>query len=570
MSADLGTAWRRGVLSLACAATTVGILASCGRPGPSSAIPSDQSDDPWFEEVRAAAGVDFAHTTGHDGRFWFPEISAGGVGLLDYDGDGYLDLYFVQAGSLDPATDDRPGNKLYRNQGNWTFEDVTSSAGVGDTGYASGCTCGDYDGDGDTDLYVTNLGPNVLYRNNGDGTFTDVTSEAGVGDPSWGTSCAFVDYDRDGDADLLVANYVRWSRGAELNCFGLAGQRDYCSPKNYNAPARDTLYRNAGDGTFLDATAAAGLDQAFGNGFGIACADYNLDGHLDFYIANDGVANQLWLATGDGTFTDEGLIMGCALNRYGWAEAGMGVAAVDIEGDGDPDLFMSHIHEETNTFYVNRGGTFEDATGQVGLAVPSKGFTGFGLGFADFNNDGHLDLYIANGRVKISASQLRDDDPFAEPNQLFRGGDGMRFTEVRPRGGTAQLLVETSRAAAFGDLDNDGDIDIVVANKDASPHLLRNVVGARGNWVMFRVRDRWGHDAVGSWVGVDAGGRRQWHPVQRAYSFCASNDPRAHVGLGTATGVDAVQVRWTDGRTEAFGPFPAGAVHELREGAGLR
>jgi hypothetical protein len=559
-----------GTLVAALAAGAAGgVLASCGGPAPSSAATESAGGDPWFEELCAASGVDFVHASGFDGRYWFPEISAGGAGLLDYDADGDLDLYFVQGGTLDPAVTDPPGNKLYRNLGDWKFEDVTDAAGVGDTGYGSGCTCGDYDGDGDTDLYVTNLGPNVLYRNNGDGTFTDVTDEAGVGDASWGTSAAFVDYDRDGHADLLMANYVRWDRAAELNCFGPKGVPDYCGPKNYNAPSRDTLYHNNGDGTFREVTAEAGLDQAFGNGFGVACADFNLDGRLDFYVANDATANQLWLGQADGTFVDDGLIAGCALNRYGWAEAGMGVAALDVEHDGDPDLFMSHIHEETNTFYLNHGGSFEDATAQAGLASPSMGLTGFGLGFADFDHDGRLDLYLANGRVKMSTPQFRDDDPFAEPNQLFRGGDGIRFEEVMPRGGTAERMIHTSRAAAFGDLDNDGDVDLVVVNKDAPPYLLRNVVGPRGNWVMFRARDRWGRDAAGAWVGVDAGGRRQWHLVQRAYSFCASNDPRTHFGLGTATEITGVVVRWPDGRLESFGTFTAGAVHELREGAGL-
>jgi hypothetical protein len=551
------------------AGAAAALLASCGDPAPSSAEGAAAEGDPWFEEVCPGSGIDFVHATGHDGRFWFPEISAGGVGLLDYDGDGDLDVYLVQAGTLDPSVTDPPGNKLYRNRGDWTFEDVTAGAGVGDTGYGSGCACGDYDGDGDPDLYVTNLGPNVLYRNNGDGTFTDVTEAAGVGDASWGTSAAFIDYDQDGHVDLLMTNYVRWSKAAELDCFAQSGERDYCAPKNYNAPSRDTLYRNNGDGTFRDVTAAAGLDQAFGNGFGIACADYNLDGHLDFYITNDGMANQLWIATGDGRFTDQGLMLGCALNRYGWAEAGMGVAAVDVDNDGDADLFMSHIREETNTFYINEGGSFEDATARVGLATPSMGFTGFGLGFADFDNDGHLDLYVANGRVRIAKPQFRDDDPFAEPNQLFRGGGGMRYEEVMPRGGTARLLIETSRGAAFGDLDNDGDVDIVVVNKDARPYLLRNAVGLRGHWVMFRVRDRHGRDADGAWVGVDAAGRRRWHLVQRAYSFCASNDPRTHVGLGAAARAENVEVRWPDGRLEAFGSFPAGEVHELREGTGL-
>jgi hypothetical protein len=337
-----------------------------------------------------------------------------------------------------------------------------------------------------------------------------------------------------------MVNYVHWSHDVEVNCFSRTGLPDYCAPRNYKAPASDSLYRNEGDGSFSNVTAATGLAQSFGHGLGVTCADFNLDGRLDFYIANDATPNLLWLARDDGTFTEEALISGCALNRYGSAEAGMGVAAVDLENDGDPDLFMTHLHEETNTLYLNENGRFVDATTRVGLASPSVALTGFGMGF----------------------------DPFAEPNSLFRGRGDLRFEEVLPRGGTAKLLVATSRAAAFGDLDNDGDIDIVVVNKDERPHLLRNIVGSRGNSVMFRARDRRGHDALGAWIGVDAGGRRYWRTVQRAYSYGASNDPRAHVGLGAATRIDAVEVRWLDGRTEWFGPFAPGSTYELAEGSG--
>jgi hypothetical protein len=559
-----------GAASLVGAAAVLigGALASCKRAAPRVTDTTVESEDLWFQDMSATARLDFRHTSGHDARFWFPEIMTGGVGLLDYDRDGYLDLYFVQGGTLDPSAHDRPGNRLYRNHGDWTFKDVTSTAGVGDTGYGMGCACGDYDGDGDIDLYVTNVGPNVLYRNNGDGTFTDVTTAAGVGDASWGVSCAFVDYDGDRHLDLLMANYIHWSHEVELDCFSRSGVPDYCSPRNYNAPACDTLYRNEGDGTFSNVTAAAGLARSFGHGLGVACADFNLDGRLDFYIANDATANQLWLATDDGTFADDALISGCAFNRYGWAEAGMGVAAVDLESDGDPDLFMTHLHEETNTLYLNQNGSFVDATARVGLAAPSVALTGFGMGFADFDHDGHLDLYVANGRVKLVGQLYREDDPYAEPNQLFRGRGDLGFEAVLPRGGTSKPLVGTSRAAAFGDLDNDGDVDIVVVNKDGEPHLLQNIAGSRGNSVVFRVRDRRGHDALGALVGVDAGGRRYWRTVQRGYSYCASNDPRAHVGLGAATRVDAVEVRWRDGRTEWFGPFAAGGVYELREGSG--
>ena len=557
-------------LTLAGAVLLGSLLVSCERAAPTAAKSAARQGDPWFEDMTATVNLGFTHTSGQTGQFWFPEVITGGVGLLDYDGDGDLDLYFVQGGTLQPSSDPPPGNRLYCNRGDWTFEDVTATAGVGDTGYGMGCACGDYDGDGDTDLYVTNIGPNVLYRNNGDGTFSDVTAESAVGDASWGTSCAFVDYDQDGNVDILVANYVHWAAGRELECFTRAGKRDYCSPKNYNAPARDTLYRNTGDGRFVDVTVAAGLGKVFGNGLGVAWADYNLDGHLDVCVANDGTANQLWIARGDGTFTDKALNLGCAVNRYGWAEAGMGIAAVDLEDDGDVDLFLSHLHEETNTFYLNRDGIFDDATARVGLAVPSTNLTGFGLGFADFDHDGYRDLYVANGRVKYAEPQHRPDDIYAEPNQLFRGGDDDRFEEVMPRGGTSELLFGASRAAAFGDLDGDGDIDIVVVNRDGDVHLLRNLAGRRGNWAMFRIRDRWNNDAIGALAAIETADERRCRIVQRTYSYCASNDPRIHVGLGAASTIDAVQVRWPDGRMESFGPFAAGAVYELREGSGQR
>lgn len=556
---------RKGVALLLLAAAA---MPACRREeAPAAKSEAVGKADPWFEEVAAFAKVDFKHDSGHGSRFYLPEIMCGGVGLLDYDGDGFLDVYITQFGALDrEAGTEPPANKLYRNKGDGTFEDVTAEAGVGDTGYGNGCACGDYDGDGDTDLYVSNLGPNVLYRNNGDGTFTDVTDVAGVADPSWSTSCAFLDYDGDGNLDLYVANYINWSKATEMECYS-GGLPDYCHPKVYKAPARDTLYRNAGDGTFVDVSLQVGLGRNFGHGLGVACADYNLDGRMDIYVANDGMANQLWLNTGDGRFSEEALISGCALNQHGIAEAGMGVAPIDIDNDGDPDLFMSHLRGETNTFYLNEGGMFEDSTAVLGLASVSVEFTGFGLGFADFDHDGHMDLYVANGRVKFGAEAVIPGDPFAEPDLLFRGRPGGGFEEVVPRGGTAELLVRTGRGAALGDLDNDGDIDIVVVNKDAGPFVLRNVAGSRGNWVMFRLLDRRGVYAVGALARIDAGGLIRWRCANPHYSYCSSNDPRIHCGLGSADTVDNVTVRWPNGSEESFGPFSAGRQYELRQGS---
>jgi hypothetical protein len=542
-------------------------LTSC-RPANSSNLPTTNSrKEAWFEDVLENSGVTFRHTTGHETRYWMPEVACGGVGLFDYDNDGLLDIYFVQSGSLN-STDDpaRGANKLYRNLGNWKFKDVTDEASVGDTGYGMGCACGDYDGDGFTDLYVTNLESNVLYRNNRDGTFSDVTEQADLGDASWSCSCAFVDYDDDGNQDLLVANYLHWSREREQDCFSLGSQLEYCSPMNYRSPARDTLYRNQGDGTFRDVTVEAGLDRAFGNGLGVACGDFNQDGQLDFYVANDGMANQLWINQGEGRFIERAQSFGCAVNHYGLAEAGMGVAAVDADSDGDLDLFMTHLHEESNTFYLHETGMFRDATAVVGLESTSRGLTGFGLGFADFDHDGHVDLYVANGRVKKTSPFHRDDNPYAEPNQLYRGTAEGRFKEVAD-GGVSTPLIEASRGAAFGDLDNDGDVDIVVTNKDGWPHLLRNDAAKRGTWVMFRVRNRHGNDAVGAMIHVEAGDGKQTRLMQRGYSYCASNDPRVHFGLNDATECH-VLIRWPNGKLESFGQLATRTTHELAEGSG--
>lgn len=559
------------VVAIVAIATATGWYAR-SRRGVSVMPASDSSgeavEQAWLVDVAVASGVHFSHMRGPQVRYWFPEIMSGGAGMFDYDGDGDLDLYLVQGGDLDPANRIKPGNQLFRNRGDGTFEDVTQAAGVGDTGYGMGCACGDYDGDGDIDLYVTNVGPNVLYRNNGDGTFTDVTAEAGVGEPGWGSSCAFVDFDGDEDLDLFVVNYVVWSIDGEIECFDENGQRDYCQPGNYGAPAPDTLYRNEGDGTFVDVSATAGLRTAFGNGLGVACGDFNLDGRVDLYVANDGMLNQLWLNVGDGRFVDGALLAGCAVNIQGMAEAGMGVAAVDIDHDGDLDLFMTHLRGESNTLYLNQDGLFEDVTAGAGLSMPSIARTGFGMGFVDFDHDGELDLYIANGRVTHAASSWDPDDLYADPNQLSRGVGGGRFEEVRSESGPTASSGGTSRAAAFGDYDNDGDVDVLVVDSGARARLLRNDAGSRGHWVMFRVLNRRGTDAVGAQVRVQAGGRRQWRLVQTAYSYCASNDPRVHFGLGAATQVDEVAVRWPDGKEELFGARPAGRVHELREGRG--
>ncbi|MCI0485074.1 MAG: VCBS repeat-containing protein [Blastocatellia bacterium] len=386
------------VLRISLAAVLAICCLSCGsETQPAARDANSAAKDVWFEEVALASGVDFEHIRARKVRYWFPEIMSGGGAWLDYDGDGALDLYLVQGGELDATGPSRAGNRLFRNKRDGTFQDVTESAGVGDKSYGMGCAVGDYDSDGDEDIYVTNVGPNVLYRNEGNGTFIDVSAQSRVDHSGWGTSAAFVDYDNDGRLDLFVVNYVEWSPDREIECFGGGNERDYCHPANYKAPAVDVLYHNNGNGTFTDVTVSSGISKARGNGLGVTCGDFNGDGLVDIYVANDGDPNHLWINNGDGTFTDRALITGSAVNRHGMAEAGMGVVAADIENDGDLDLFLTHLRNETNTLYLNQGELFEDATVTSGLSVPSISYTGFGTGVADFDHDGRQDIYTARG-----------------------------------------------------------------------------------------------------------------------------------------------------------------------------
>ena len=405
------------------------------RPGPDSAATAPPRDGtgPWFREAAMERGIDFVHESGHGEPYLMPEIMAGGAALFDMDGDGDLDAYLVQGGSLKGAP--RHFNQLYRNDGSGRFENATAGSGSGDGGYGMGVATGDYDGDGDTDLYVTNVGANALLQNDGPGSFTDVTAPARVGDRSWGAGAAFLDYDGDGDLDLFAANYIDWSLEARKECANSLGGPDYCSPRDYNAPARDLLYRNNGDGTFDDVSAAAGLDAAFGNGLGVVCGDFDGDGRTDIFVANDSVMNQLWMNRGDGTFADEALLRGCALDEGGIAKAGMGVSAVDVDDNATLDLLVVNLESETDSFYRNQGTYFTDATAAAGLAWGSHLYTRFGVGILDFDNDGRLDLYAANGRIDRGSSAVRAGDPFAEPNLLLSGRPDGRFEEVLPRGG---------------------------------------------------------------------------------------------------------------------------------------
>ena len=431
----------------------------------------------------------------------------GGAALFDMDGDGDLDLYLVQSGSVVKPDAKDPPNRLYRNRGNGTFEDATAGSGADAGGYGMGVAAGDYDNDGDADLFVTNNGPNVLLRNDGGGHFSDMTAKAGVAGRGWSTSAAFFDGDADGDLDLFVLRYINWTAAGELQCFSLTGAPDYCSPRNYDAPLSAILYRNNGDGTFADVSESARLHTAFGNGLGVVITDVDKDGRPDVFVANDAMPNQLWMNRGQLRFENDALLRGTAVDEDGSAKSGMGVDAKDVDDDGDEDLLVVNLDGESDSLFRNDGKFFSDATAAAGLRAISRPFTRFGTAWLDFDNDGWLDLYQANGRVGQQAERY-GPDVYAEPSLLFRGARGGKFTEVRPRGGTTPLLIASSRAAAFGDIDNDGGVDVVVVNRDHAPFVSAQHGAERGHWLTLRLVEPNGRDSLGAQVAATIGDRR--------------------------------------------------------------
>jgi hypothetical protein len=537
--------------------------------------------EPLFVESAAATGLVFTHASGANGQYYMAEQMGAGVALLDYDQDGDLDVLLLQGGTLDAAdgsANARPGNRLFRNDlqagagGRPTlkFVDVTERAGVAWRQYAMGAAVGDYDNDGDLDLFLTAFGPDALFRNNADGTFSDVTAEAGVSDPLWSTSAAFVDYDRDGDLDLFVANYLDFTVADNKICADSLGARDYCSPRSYR-PVPDRLYRNEGNGRFTDVTTSSRIVTADGAGLGVTSGDYNGDGWLDLYVANDATNNQLWINRHDGTFTDEGLLSGSAVNAAGNPEGSMGIASGDVDADGDEDLFVTNIIGETFVLYLNDGkGTFEDVRAAWGLAQPTAAFTGFGTNWIDYDNDGWLDLFVTNGAVNVVAAQRGQPNPFRMKNQLFRNTGRGRFVETSGSAGPAFDRAEIGRGAAFGDLDNDGDTDIVVTNNGGPARLLLNQAATGQHWLQVRLEQPGGNRfAVGAWIAVERAGRPTlFRRVRTDGSYLSAGDMRVHFGLGASRSLDAVVVQWPDGQRERWVDVAVDRAVTLRRGAG--
>jgi enediyne biosynthesis protein E4 len=536
----------------------------------------EAADHAWLTDQAKEAGIDFVHFNGRSGEFHISEIMGGGAALFDCDNDGDLDVYLVQ-GEM-PGQ----GDRLYRNDlvvrpdGTRTlrFTDVTKGSGLVGRSYGMGVAAGDFDNDGWVDLYRTALGPNQLFRNNGDGTFEDVSHRAGISNARWSVSASFVDIDRDGWLDLYVGNYLDHSVDERIRCYTRTGKRDYCGPRSYRS-VPDRLYRNRRDGTFVDVTAESGVARESGPALGVVAADFNADGWADIYVANDGEPNLLWINQRNGRFKNTGLLAGAALNGLGGAEGSMGVDAGDFDNDGDEDLFVTNLPGETNTLYVNDGSAhFEDRTARAGLAVPSLPYTGFGTAWFDFDNDGWLDLLVANGAVRIREGLARATDPFPlnERNQLFRNLGAGRFEEVTSRAGAVFELSEVSRGAAFGDVDNDGDVDALVTNNNGPARLLINQVGQRNRWVGLRlVGARAPRDMLGARVGVfRSEGPPLWRRARSDGSYASANDPRVLVGLGDAAKVSRIRVMWPSGWVEDWTDIAVGRWITLKEGNGAR
>ncbi len=527
--------------------------------------PGARGEDVPFVDRAAESGLDFVHFNGMSGELYFLETMGSGGALVDYDNDGDLDVYLVQGAMLGPGKTladaivppvgpTPPSDRLFRNDsegGELVFVDVTERSGIEATGYGMGVAAGDYDADGWVDLYLTNFGSNQLLRNRGDGTFEDTTMRAGVDDVRWTVPAAFVDYDRDGLLDLFLANYVDFTFSRRVHCSLPTGAPDYCAPLSYR-PVPDRLLRNRGDGTFEDATRRSGIDSAFGNGLGVVTADFDGDGWIDVYVANDMMPNQMWINQGDGTFRDDGLIAGSAVNAEGQPEASMGVVVGDVDADGDLDLFMTHLQGETNTLYLSDGqGGFTDETRRSGLGQASWTATSFGTAWIDIENDGWLDLIVVNGAVSTIEALVRAGDPYPlhQPNQLFRNLGAGRFEEISAATGELFGLSEVSRGVALGDVDNDGDSDVLLANNAGPARLLINQRGQDAAWLGVRLLAGSGSDALGARVTVArAAGTDLERRVQVDGSYASSSDPRVLVGLGREPTVDRLELVWPDGR----------------------
>jgi enediyne biosynthesis protein E4 len=522
-----------------------------------------------FTDILPGSGVDFVHVSGMTEVKQFPTANGSGVAVFDFDNDGKMDLCFA-TGNLLPIDRARAAaNRLYRNTGGGRFQDVTERSGLGFRGYCHGVITGDIDNDGDQDVFLSNFGGDALFLNNGNGTFSDISRSSGLSaQETWSSSAAFLDFDNDGDLDLYVTRYGDWQWPRDDRFCGDSKRniRRYCSPKELR-PVRHALFRNNGDHTFSDVTKAAGVDRADGHGFGAVAADLDGDNRIDLYVANDQDPNFLFLNRGDGTFRDATDESGAGLNIDGRTSAGMGVDAEDLDGDGQPELFVTNFQEEYNTLFKNlQPGMFLDVTAVFGLAVDSLPWIGWGCVLADFDGDGWPDIVVANGHIDDNAQLLGQPSGYSQPPELYRNLSGKRFVLASAGAGPYFETKHVGHGLACGDLDDDGDLDIVISHKDGPPAILRNDTPQQGRWVRLKlVGTRSNRDGIGATVIVEAEGRAIHRLRKGGSSLMSSHDPRLLIGLGSSAPFARVTVKWPSGAVTRLDKVATNQTHEIRE-----
>ena len=534
------------------------------------AFQQDKPTPVQFSNIAENAGIHFKHQNGATPEKYLPETMGSGGLFFDYNNDGWLDVFLVNGGSfVDKQVAAAARHRLYRNTGDGKFEDVTDRSGIGISGFGMGACAADYDNDGWTDLYVTAVGGNKLYHNNGDGTFTDVTQAAGVAAGMWSASCAFGDIDNDGYVDLYVTRYVDFTVEKNKLCPMASQLRAYCHPTVYNA-LPDILYRNNGDGTFTDISRESGIGLVAGNGLGVVFGDYDNDGWVDIYVANDSTPNFLFHNKGKGVFEEVGFRAGVAVSASGKPLAGMGTDMGDIDGDGLLDIFVTNLAQQTHNLYRNLGkGLFDDITFKSGIGRLTLPFVGFGAAFLDYDNDGVLDLAIANGDVIDNVGLLRDQATYEQLNLLLRNDGSGRFTNVGPESGPGFALKKPSRALAVGDIDNDGDLDILITNVGQSADLLRNGGGNRSNSLLIRtIGAKSNRGGIGARLKLTVGGKVLHRDVKAGSSYLAQNDTRVHFGMGKSSRAERLEILWPSGVVDVVLDINANQIITVQEGVG--